>query len=326
MKRRQFISLLGSAAAWPFAPAAQTQGERVVRLGLLRATTSQQRDFEAFMEGLRGLGYLPGKHINIEPRHADGVLSRLPELASELVRWGPDIVVVDGNPSAAAMRAATSGNPLPIVFVVVADPVRLGFAASLSRPGGMMTGLSNLAIDLGTKRVELLRAAVPNLSRLGVLVHPGNYWVEHREQVHQAARALGLALDEHAADKPIEIAPALKSLARSGAQAVLTINSPLFYSERERIVSALNAARMPGMHPEREFVEVGGLMSYGIDFPAQWRRAAAYVDKIIRGVVPADLPVEQPARFELILNLRTARVLNIAIPPTLLARADEVIE
>jgi ABC-type uncharacterized transport system substrate-binding protein len=326
MRRRAF--LLGSAAGALSATWARAQSfsERVFRLGFLRATTVQERDFGAFRDGLHDLGYVEGRNLLIEARHAHGALARLPRLAEEIARWQPDLVVVDGNPSAFAMRAASARAPIPIVFVVVADPVKLSFAASLSRPGGMMTGLSNLAIDLVVKRIEFLKETLPGLARLGVLIQPSNYAAEHRAQVQETARALGIALDEHAADTPAELPRALEALVASGARAALTVNSPLFYSEREPIVAALNGARVAGMHPEREFVEVGGLMSYGIDFPAQWRRAASFVDRILRGAHPGDIPIEQPVRFEFVVNGRTARALALPLPSSLMSRADEVIE
>jgi putative ABC transport system substrate-binding protein len=325
MRRRDVLVALASTLASQSARS-QVTAERVARIGLLRATTVQPRDFAGLLTGLREAGYVEGKNLVIESRHADGALARLPALAADLARASPDLVVVDGNPSAAAMRAATAANPIPIIFVVVADPVRLGFAASLSRPGGMMTGLTNLAIELIIKRVELLKEALPDLTRLGVLIHPSNFAAEHRQQVEETTRALGIVIAEHAADSPAELPGALGALVRSGVHAVLSVNSPLFYSERERIVASLNDARLPGMHPEREFVEAGGALSYGIDFPIQWHRAAAYVDKILKGAKPADLPIEQPTKFELVINLRTARAIGLTVPSTLLARADEVIE
>jgi putative tryptophan/tyrosine transport system substrate-binding protein len=326
MRLRAF--LIGSAAAALSATwaRAQTSSDRIVRLGFLRATTVQERDFRAFRDGLADLGYVEGRNVLIETRHADGALARLPQLAEEIARWRPDLVVVDGNPSAFAMRAASVGSSTPVVFVVVADPVRLGFATSLSRPGGTMTGLSNLAIDLVVKRVELLKEALPGLARLGVLIQPSNYAAEHRAQVQDTARALGITLDEHAADTPSELPGALEALTSSGVRAALSVNSPLFYSERERIVAALNGAGIAGMHPEREFVEAGGLVSYGIDFPAQWRRAASFVDRILHGAKPRNLPIEQPVRFELVVSAKTARALALTLPPSFLSRADEVIE
>jgi putative tryptophan/tyrosine transport system substrate-binding protein len=325
MRRRDI--LLGSfAGALATATARAQSPERVFRLGFLRATTVQERDFASFRDGLADLGYVEGRNLLIETRHADGALARLPLLATELAGWRPDLVVVDGNPTAAAMRAASAGTPVPIVFVVVADPVRLGFASSLSRPGGIMTGLSNLAIDLVVKRMELLKEAVPDLSRLGVLIQPSNFAAEHRTQVQETARALGLALDEHAADTAAELPGALSALTASGVRAALTVNSPLFYGERERIVAGLNGAGIAGMHPEREFVEAGGLMSYGIDFAAQWRRAASYVHRILRGAQPGDLPIEQPSRLEFVIHAGTARKLGLVVPAALLTRAEEVIE
>jgi putative ABC transport system substrate-binding protein len=324
MRRRAF--LIGSAAAALSATwaRAQSSSDRIFRLGFLRATTVRERDFGAFRDGLADLGYAEGRNLLIEARHANGALARLPQLAEELARWRPDLVVVDGNPSAVAMRAASA--KVPIVFVVVADPVKLGFAVSLSRPGGIMTGLSNLAIDLIVKRVELLKEALPGLARLGVLIQPSNYAAEHRAQVQDTARALSITLDEHAADTPSELPGALEALTASGVRAALTVNSPLFYSERERIVAALNGAGIAGMHPEREFVEAGGLVSYGIDFPAQWRRAASFVDRILHGAKPGDLQIEQPVRFELVVSAKTARALALTLPPSFLSRADEVVE
>ena len=326
MRQRAF--LVGSVLGALTAATARAQGstERVFRLGFLRATTVQERDFASLRDGLLDLGYAEGRNLLIETRHAGGALARLPLLAAELARWRPDLVVVDGNPTAAAMRAASAGASVPIVFVVVAAPVKLGFASSLSRPGGIMTGLSNLAIDLVVKRFELLKEAVPDLRRLGVLIQPSNFAPEHRAQVQDTAGALGLTLDEHAADTPAELPRAVAALTSSGVRAALTVNSPLFYGERERIVVGPNGAGIAGMHPEREFVEAGGLMSYGIDFPAQWRRAASYVDRILRGAQPGDLPIEQPTRLEFVIHAGTARKLGLVMPAALLTRAEEVIE
>ena len=327
MKRREVLFILvGGAIGLPLSTRAQTSKDRVFRLGLLRATTVQARDYHALVNGLREHGWVEGVNIQVEARHADGALQRLPHLAEELVRTQPDIVVVDGNPSALAMRAASAGSPIPIVFVVVNDPVRLGFANSIARPGGMMTGLSNLGIDLIGKRVEILKEAVPDLSRLAVLIQPSNFVREHRAQIEDAARARSITLAEYRADSPEELPGTLEALAGGGVQAAFTVGSPLFYSARERIVTVLNNAGLPGMHPEREFVEAGGFLSYGIDFPALWRQAAVYVDKILRGTSPADLPIQEPARFELLVNLRTARLMRRDIVPSLLARADQVIE
>jgi ABC-type uncharacterized transport system substrate-binding protein len=317
MRQRAF--LVGSVLGALTAATARAQGstERVFRLGCLCATIVQERDFASLRDGLLDLGYAEGRNLLIETRHAGGALARLPLLAAELARWRPDLVV-DGNPTAAAMRAASAGASVPIVFVVVADPVKLGFASSLSRPGGIMTGLSNLAIDLVVKRFELLKEAVPDLRRLGVLIQPSNFAPEHRAQVQDTAGALGLTLDEHAADTPAELPRAVAALTSSGVRAALTVNSPLFYGERERIVVGPNDAGIAGMHPEREFVEAGGLMSYGIDFPAQWRRAASYVDRILRGAQPGDLPIEQPTRLEFVIHAGTARKLGLVIPAALL--------
>ncbi len=327
VRRRAVLSFFaGAMLSPPSLSRAQNPMDRVVRLGLLRATTFQARDYRALLEGLRDHGWEEGRNLQIQASFAEGALQRLPQLAEELVRTKPDLVVVDGTPSAQAMRAASAASPIPIVFVIVGDPVRLGFAQSVARPGGMMTGLSNLAIDTVGKRVEILKEAVPDLSRLGVLIHPSNFAREHREQLEEAARAGNITLHEYMADTPAELPGAVERLATSGVHAALTVNSPLFYSERERIVTVLNKAKMPGMHPEREFVEAGGFLSYGIDFPAQWRQAATYVDKILRGASPAELPIQQPIRFELLVNLRTARLIQKDIVPSFLARADEVLE
>ena len=326
MKRRAFISLLGgAAAAWPLAARAQQAG-KLPTIGYLGATTASAMSqwVAAFVQRLRELGWVEGRNVAIEYRWAEGRSQRATELAAELVHRKVDIMVMNGTPQVLAAKQATS--TIPVVFVGLGDPVGTGVVASLARPGGNLTGLSLQQTDTATKRLELLREVVPGLRRLAILAHVGSpNAVLDMGEVQAAAGALGLEVVALEIRQAAEIAPAVETI-KGRVDALYVAAAPLLTTNRVRINTLALAARLPTMHTFREWVEAGGLMSYGANFPDSFRRAADFVDKILRGAKPADIPVEQPTKFDLVINLTTAKALGLEVPPTLLARADEVIE
>jgi putative tryptophan/tyrosine transport system substrate-binding protein len=273
---------------------------------------------------LRELGWIEGHTIAIEYRWADGSTGRLPNIAAEFARLKVDVIVTAGTPSVIAAKQATS--VIPIVFATAGDPVSNGLVATLARPGGNVTGLSVQDVDLTGKRLELLRELVPRLSRLAILTNIGNpVHILQREEVRTMARALGVEVIILEIRRADDIPPAFETL-KNGADALYIPPDPLVISELNRINALVLSARLPTMHGSGEYVEAGGLMSYGPNFPDLFRRAADYVDKILRGAKPGDIPVEQPTKFNFVINLTTAKALGLEIPPTLLALADEVIE
>ncbi len=325
MKRREFISLIGGATAWPLAARAQQAG-KLPTIGFLGANTpaSQSQWTAAFVQRLRDLGWIEGRTVAIEYRWAEGRSERLAEIAAEFVRLKVDIVVTWGTIPALAIKEATS--VIPIVFAAAGDPAGTGLVASLARPGGNVTGLSNQQGDLGGKRLELLREVVPDLRRLAIMLNvdaPAS--VLDMKEVHTKAGSLGLEVVTSEIRRAEDIAPAFEAL-KGRADALYVCTDPLVFTNLVRINTLALAARVPTMHGRREYVEAGGLMSYGPNFPDQFRRAADHVDKILRGAKPGDIPVEQPTKFDLVINLVTAKALGLDVPPTLLARADEVIE
>ena len=326
MKRRAFISLLGgAAAAWPLAARAQQAG-KLPTIGYLGATTASAMSqwVAAFLQRLRELGWVEGRNVAIEYRWAEGRSQRATELAAELVHRKVDIMVMNGTPQVLAAKQATS--TIPVVFVGLGDPVGTGVVASLARPGGNLTGLSLQQTDTATKRLELLREVVPGLRRLAILAHVGSpNAVLDMGEVQAAAGALGLEVVALEIRQAAEIAPAVETI-KGRVDALYVAAAPLLTTNRVRINTLALAARLPTMHTFREWVEAGGLMSYGANFPDSFRRAADFVDKILRGAKPADIPVEQPTKFDLIINITTAKALGLEIPPKLLALADEVIE
>jgi putative tryptophan/tyrosine transport system substrate-binding protein len=321
--RRAFITGALGFLAMPLTAQAQLAG-KVARIGFLRAASPQPADLEAFRQGLRDLGHIEGQHVMIEPRYAAGVVARLPDLAAELVRLQPDVIVVDGTLAAKAAGAATS--TIPIVFTLVSDPVASGLVASLARPGRNLTGLSNVGSDLSAKRLQLLKEALAGATRIAVLSDPINLMTPQLLETKAAAGQLGIRLLLLEPREPTEWSGAFATMTRERVDGMVALTSPVFFSQRARLVELAMQARLPTMFPEREFVEGGGLMSYGLSFSAQWRRAAALVDKILKGAQPADIPVEQPTRFELVINLKTAKTLGLTIPPSVLTRADAVIQ
>jgi ABC-type uncharacterized transport system substrate-binding protein len=299
---------------------------KVPRIGFL-APLSLAGDprLPAFLQGLRELGYEEGRNITIEYRFAEGRPERLPGLAADLVRMKVDVIVTGQPPAAMAAKAATG--TIPIVFTVAGDPVAEGFVSSLARPGGNMTGLASIAPALMGKQLELLREVVPGISRVAVLANPINHG--HPPQLRQtedAARALRLQLQILNAGSTAEIEAAFAAMRSHRASGLLVLRDPLFVAQRDRIAALAIESRLPAVHGVREEAAAGGLVAYGASNSEMLRRAATFVDRILKGATPADLPVEQPTTFELVINLKTARALGVTIPPSLLLRADQVIE
>jgi ABC-type uncharacterized transport system substrate-binding protein len=325
VKRRQFITLLGGAAAWPLA--ARAQQPAIPMVGFLSAGSAQavERDLAGFRDGIRRLGYVEGNNVQFEFRYADGYLDRLPDLALDLVRLNPRVIVSAPLPAHLAARRATS--TIPIVMATGADPVGFGLVASLSHPGGNVTGLANFAETLAAKQIDLLREMVPRLARFGLLVNVTNpLHVPQLRETKIAAEAASIVLVPVEVADPDKLESAFDTLQRERVEALLVSPDVSFYSRRRQIAELTATTRLPAIYGYRHHVEEGGLMSYGPDIPDQYRRAASYVDKILRGARPSELPVEQPTKFELVINLKSAKALGLEVPPTLVARADEVIE
>jgi putative ABC transport system substrate-binding protein len=329
MERRAFISgiTLGLLAA-PLAAEAQ-QAAKIARIGYLSIDVAGSVHVrEAFLQGLRDLGYVEGRTVVIEYRDAEGKPERLPALAAELVALKVDVIVAPGNSLALAAKQAT--RTLPIVFAAVADPVASGLVTSLARPGGNVTGASGLAVELVGKRLELLTQAVPGVSRVAVLWLPGALGERTEKDMLKeadvAARALGVGLQFVEARGPADLDRAFSDMTRARAGALTVLPSLMFLREHKRLVDLAAKHRLPAVYTVKEYVDAGGLMAYGSNVADLFRRAATYVDKILKGAKPGDLPVEQPTKFELIINLKTAKALGLTIPPSLLGRADQVIE
>lgn len=326
MERRKFITLLGSlAAGWPLAARAQPSG-RLPTIGLLipsGAATEVPRT-AAFVQRLQELGWIEGRTIKIERRWTEGQRERAAEIMSEFIRLNVDVIVTAGTVSALAAKQATT--TIPVVFAAAGDPIATGLVASLTRPGGNLTGLSIQAPDLTGKRFELLREIAPGAHRLAVMANAGNPTdMMQIGEAQAAARSLGLEFIPAEIRRLEDIGPAFDAL-KGRADALYVSGDPLMVTNRIRINTLALAARLPTICNAREFIEAGGLMSYGPNFPDLYRRAGDYVHKILHGAKPDDLPVEQPTRFDLVINLTTAKALGLDVPPMLLARADEVIE
>jgi putative ABC transport system substrate-binding protein len=324
MRRREFITLLGgAAAAWPLAVRAQQP--RIWRIGLLASAPPTPAMLSAFRDGLRERGYVEGQNLLIDVRWPQESFEQNPGVAVELVRSNIDVIVAWPSPAVIAARRATS--TIPIVMVAVTDAVGLGFAASLARPGGNITGVSNIASDLVGKQVELLIEIVPGMNRLGVVRNPNNPAVALQlQETEKAIRTLGLQLEVVEASVPEEFDRAFARLNTEGVKGVVLLADPSLIEYGIRIAELAQAAGLPTAFQRRESVEAGGLLSYGPSLNGMFRQAALYVDRILKGAKPADLPVEQPTKFELIINLKTAKALGLSVPPTLLTSADEVIE
>jgi ABC-type uncharacterized transport system substrate-binding protein len=324
VKRREFITLLGSAAAWPLVARAQ-QPAKLPTIGFLGTTSASawSHYVAAFAQRLRELGWVESRTVAIEYRWAEGRSERLTEMAGEFVRLKVDVIVTAGS-AFLAVKQATS--VIPIVFAIADDPVEAGFAASLARPGGNITGLSIQRGDTLGKRLELLREVLPGLRRLAILANVGDpNTAREIGEVEAAARALGFEVAKLEIRRAEDIAPAFEAL-KGGADALYVCGDPLVNTNRVRINTLALAARLPTMHFVKVYVEAGGLMSYGPSFVDLFRRSGDYVDKILRGVKPGDIPIEQPTKFELVINLKIAEALGLQIPDKLLAVADEVIE
>jgi putative tryptophan/tyrosine transport system substrate-binding protein len=323
LQRRRFITLVGgAAAAWPLAARAQQAGKLPI-VGFLGGATASGWStwIAAFVQRLRELGWIEGRTVAIEYRWAEGRSDRYAHLAAELVGLKVDVIVTAG---AVAAKQATS--VIPIVFALANDPVGSGFVASLARPGGNVTGLSNQSADLTAKRLELLREVVPNLRRLAIMAnvtYPAAALEMH--EVAATARTLGLDVDMLEIRRADDITPAFETL-KGGTAALYVCTEPLVLANRTRINTLALGARLPTIHAYREYLEAGGLMAYGANIPALFRRAADFVDKILHGAKPADIPVERPTKFDLVINLTTAKALGLTIPDKILALADEVIE
>jgi putative ABC transport system substrate-binding protein len=329
MRRREFITLLGGAAAasiaWPLAAIAQQSG-KLRTIGFLGPNTrSGASDWVAALaQRLRELGWMEGRSVTIEYRWAEGREERLAEIADEFVRLKVDVIVTSGTPAVMASKQATS--VIPIVFATAGDPVGSGLVASLARPGGNVTGLATLVADLAGKRLELLREIVPDLGRLAIMGNASNpFTVLELNEVQAAAGTLGLEVVTLEIRRAQDIAPAFEAL-KGRVDALYVCTDALANTNRIRISTSALGVRLPTMHGSRDYVESGGLMSYGPNYPDLFRRSADYVDKILHGAKPGDIPVEQPTKYELVLNLTTAKALGLTVSPTLLARADEVIE
>jgi ABC-type uncharacterized transport system substrate-binding protein len=322
MRRREFVALLGgAAAAWPFAAESQQAGG-VYRIGFLRNGPPPKTFIAGFRQGLRELGYIEGRNIAIEYGLALSA-KRLPEAAADLVRRNVDIIIASGTPPVAAAKNAAP--TIPIVFVANIDPVATGMVDSIARPGGNVTGFTLMSADLMGKRLALLREIVPDLSRVAIVYrekNPGN--AEYLRQAELGARVLGLQQQIVPIRGPGDFERAFAEIRGPGA--VIQMGDVLFTSHRKQMVELATKHRLPGMYGFRGFVDAGGLISYGPDLQDQYRQAATYVDKILKGAKPADLPVQRPVKFDLVINLKTAKALGLSVPQSLLSLANEVIE
>jgi putative tryptophan/tyrosine transport system substrate-binding protein len=319
IERRKFLVTLGGASAWPLA--ARAQRTRYTIGYLSAGPTSPPELWAVIVEALRELGLVEGKNVTFERRFAENRLDQLPELAAELVRLNVDVIMTIGTLAPLAAKRGTTS--IPIVMLNAGDPVGSGLVTSLARPGGNVTGMSLMAPDLGAKRLELLKEVLPQVSRVGILWNAANpYSALVFKASEKAAPILGIALQSIEVRSPNDIDRELPAATQLRLDALITVEDPLTFSQRKRIADFADTT----IHGLREYVDVGGLISYGTNQADLYRRAVGYVDRILKGEKPADLPIQQPTKFELIINLKTAKVLGLEIPPTLLARADEVIE
>ena len=324
--RRIVIHLTLCAMLFALCLPAEAQQKKVARIGFLSATSpsSLSARAEAFRQGLRELGYVEGQNIVIEWRFAEAKLDQIPHNAAELVRLKVDVIVTDGPAATRPAKEATS--TIPIVMAQESDPIGSGFVTSLAQPGGNMTGLSTLSPELSGKQLELLKEIVPKLSRVAVLgnsTEPGN--AQSLRETQLAAGSFGVQLQHLEVQGPEDIETAFSAIKRERANAFIVLRNPVTSTNRKHIVDVAAKSRLPAIYANREWVDLGGLMFYGANIPDMWRRAATYVDKILKGRKPADLPVEQPKKFELVINLKTAKQIGLTIPPNVLVRADKVI-
>ena len=305
--------------------AAQAQPNQTARIGILQSgsSSSSMSRIASFREGLRELGYVEGKNIKIDYRHAEGKTDQFAVLAAELIRLKPDVLVTSGSPGTVALMKAT--NKTPIVMAAIGDAVGNGFVKSLAQPGGNVTGLSFLDPDISTKRLELLKEAIPRVVRVALLRHVTS-GKQSLEATLAASRPLKVQVQVLEIQAPNEFDGAFMAAKKGGAEAINVLASPILFAYRKELVDLSAKHRLPGMYENKEFVESGGLLSYGANLDDLYRRAAVYVDKILKGTKPADLPVEQPTKFEFIINLKAAKQIGLTIPPNVLARADRVIK
>ncbi|MGB7034170.1 MAG: ABC transporter substrate-binding protein [Xanthobacteraceae bacterium] len=323
--RRGFFKLLAGAAAAPALPSRPHAQDRVWRVGMLETVSvaRKPKDLAAFRQGLQSFGYVEGRNLQIDYRSAEGRPELFPTLARDLVKENVDVIVTRGTPAAAAAKNATTTTP--IVMAAIGDPLLV--VASLAHPGGNMTGLSAFVTDLTAKRVEILRDLVPELSSIGALLNMSNgsqpaQWTN----IQQSAKAYGMQSVLFDVRKTADLSPAFDSATQQHIGAIVIEIDAVTQANRNLIIQLALKHRLPAIYPSREFVDAGGLMSYGVDYPDLYRRAAAFVDKIIKGAKPADLPVEQPTKFEMVVNQKAAMELGVALPPAVLLRADDVIE
>jgi putative tryptophan/tyrosine transport system substrate-binding protein len=332
MRRREFIGLVGTAVVSPLTARGQYP-ERTRRIGILSPGRTVLPDptfnmLNAFLQGLQELGYTEGQNLTVESKFANGSSDQLRKLAAELARGEPDIIVAFSTTAARPAKQAT--RTIPIVAVAMADPVADELVASLARPGGNVTGTTFLGPELVSKRLQLLREVIPGLSRVAALWHPNAYsertMAGVRNEIEVAAQTLGLQLRLVPAVSPHDFVDAFAAMASERAEALIVMPSPMLFGEYERIVGIAADNKLPAMGAAREFVDFGGLMSYGANLLDLARQTATYADKILKGAKPAELAVEQPTKFEFVVNLKTAKALGLSVPPSLLARADELIE
>jgi putative ABC transport system substrate-binding protein len=328
MRRRDFIVLLGgTAVAWPLRARAQRRAMPV--LGFVsfgqREGALQSSWYPAFHEGLRELGWMPDRNLSIEYRFADNKQERLTALAHDLVSLNPDVIFVPTRPALPTVRKATK--TIPIVFVSLGDPVAEGWVASLAKPSGNLTGVAGLSPELAGKRLELLRELVPSLSKIAVLWNPANSAEEVTVRTTEtAARGLGISIVVQRATGPGDFHQAIAANVQSGAQSIVVLPDPMFLANREQLVELIGQSRLPAIYMETGFVDAGGLISYGPNLPELFHRAAGYIDKILKGANPGDLPVELPTTFELVINLKTAKAIGVTTPTSILLRATQVFE
>ena len=323
MRRREFIALIGGAAGWPLAAVAQQP--KVWRIGVLAPLPLMHATLSAFRDGMRGRGYVEGQNLSIDVRWPQGTFDQDPSVVTELVNSNVDVIVAQGTPTVIAVRRATS--TIPIVMAVVGDPVGSGFIASLARPGGNITGLTNIAVELSAKLMELFAELVPGMKRVGVLRNPNNpFGTMALRETEDAVRKLNMQVEVVDAQTSDEFERAFAQLSAKGADSVVLLADPTLIEHSRRIAELAQSARLPTAFQRRENVDAGGLLSYGPDLNNQFRQATFYVDRILKGEKPAELPVMQPTKVELVINLKTAKALGLTVPLIMQMTADEVIE
>jgi putative tryptophan/tyrosine transport system substrate-binding protein len=329
VRRREFITLLGGAVAtaWPLEARAQQPAMPVIGFLHSASAAAFAAHLAAFRKGLSEAGYVEDQNVAIEYRWAEGQNDRLPALAAELVRRRVAVIATPGS-TAATLAAKAATTTIPIVFVIGADPVKIGLVASLNRPGGNVTGINDIGVDIGAKRLGFLQELLPRATRFGVLVNPDNPSITESfvTELQMAASAIGRQIEVVTASTNADIDTAFATLVKKRADALLNCPDALFVTRRVQLITLAVRHALPALYHRRELAEAGGLMSYGSDLPDQFRQTGGYVGRILKGEKPADMPVQLPTRFEFVINLQTAKTLGIDVPPTLLARADEVIE